>query len=325
MPSGPSVTACTAAVFVTIVKTTSLCSATSRGVSRPARAGFEQRLRLLRRPVPDRDRVAGVEQAARDRAAHHAEADVAELSHRATLPSSTSALDADEVGAHLRSRAASASPRGDRSADRAMLDRRSSRGCRGSTKIDISARRMTSRTACMRVEDDAGCASPRRSRDGSGGRRRCSGRRVVSSLRARRAISVDRGVHLREVRVTVPLRRERRRLALENPAQLVDVEHRCLVEAEQQLERAVQRVRVVRHDEGSPLPRSRSRPATRASGAPRGPTSGRRGTPAVSSRSGGQRVARLEAARADLPQQLLRDQLVDLPALDRLVAHAASV
>ena len=33
MPSGPSVTACTAAVFVTIVKTMSLHSATSRGVS----------------------------------------------------------------------------------------------------------------------------------------------------------------------------------------------------------------------------------------------------------------------------------------------------
>ena len=54
MPSGPSVTACTAAVFVTIVKTMSLRSATSRGRVGPRHAGVEQRLRLLARPVPDR-------------------------------------------------------------------------------------------------------------------------------------------------------------------------------------------------------------------------------------------------------------------------------
>ena len=83
MPSGPSDTACTAAVFVTIVKTMSLRSATSRGLSAQRAPAASSGSAFSRRPVPDGDGVAGVEQPAGDAAAHHSEADVAELSHAA--------------------------------------------------------------------------------------------------------------------------------------------------------------------------------------------------------------------------------------------------
>src|SRR5438128_6480080 len=119
IPSGPSVTAFTAAVFVTIVKTISLAAATSRGVS-------AQRAPASRRGAAfSRVRF------------HTVTAWPASSSRRTTPPPITPSptyprsaiqdslldvrLDADEVGAHLLAGALGVASR-DRRADRVVLD-----------------------------------------------------------------------------------------------------------------------------------------------------------------------------------------------------------
>src|SRR5438874_951636 len=121
MPSGPPVTAWTASVFVTIVKTISLWSATSRGLAAqraPAassgsafsRVRFHtvtvwpasSSLRLIARPITPRPTKPS---SAMDDALFHVR------------------LDADEMGTHLLPRPLGIA-RGNRRPDRAVLDDR---------------------------------------------------------------------------------------------------------------------------------------------------------------------------------------------------------
>ena len=118
----------------------------------------------------------------------------------------------------------------------------------------------------------------------------------------------------------MPLGRETGRLALEDAAELVDVQHRCLIETEQQLHAGVQRVRVAGDDEGAVAAVLDHSP--RLEHPERLPYRGAAGPERLRQLAlGRQRVARLQLPLADPPQQLVRDQLVELLALDRLVAH----
>ena len=131
----------------------------------------------------------------------------------------------------------------------------------------------------------------------------------------------DRGVHQLEVRLGPPLGRETGGLAFEDAPQFVDVEHRRLVEVEQELQARVERV--------GPAARARSTAADvlddtlrlqHAQGLANGgaPRPERLGQLPL----GRQGVARMQPAAADPAQQLIGDQLVDLLALDRLVAQS---
>src|SRR5690348_5694503 len=119
MPSGPSVTACTASVFVTMVKTNSLRSATSRGLSAqraPAASSGSAFSRVRFQtvsvwPASSRRRLIAVP-----------------IPPRPTKPTSAThvlhlhvGLDPNEVGAHLLARALGVAG-GDRGADRPVLD-----------------------------------------------------------------------------------------------------------------------------------------------------------------------------------------------------------
>ena len=317
---------------MTIVKTISLCSATSRGLSAqraPASSSGSAFSRVRFQTVT----VCPASSRRRDdRAAHHAEPDVAELSHRCTPfvagdRRSSALWTSDSTRTRWARIASRARPR------RAPRSRRGSRGAARATRSGLLGneedrhqrapdRRRAAHASCG---GRAGSASPRRSRDGSGGRRRCSGRRGRLVAASAAAISVDRGVHLaRGAASVVPLGGERRRLALEDPAQLVEVVHRRLSSrvsrscsellsgfaASGDDERAaVAAVSITPCDSSI---RSASRTEER-------PDAEALGQLAL----GRQRVARLQPARADLAEQLLGDQLVHLAALDRLVAHGS--
>ena len=131
----------------------------------------------------------------------------------------------------------------------------------------------------------------------------------------------DRGVHQLEVRIGPALGRETGGLAFEDAPQLVDVEHRRLVEVEQELQARVERVGPTGDDEGAVadvldhalrLEHAQRFAHRRAPGPERLRELALRG----------QLVARMQLAGADPAQQPLGDQLVDLLALDRLVAQS---
>ena len=116
------------------------------------------------------------------------------------------------------------------------------------------------------------------------------------------------------------LRSERRSLAIQDAPQLEQVvEPGAVVECEEQAERAVQRVGRLRDDEGSTVGRDDhalglEHPQRLADGG--APDAEALGQLAL----GREHVARPEPAAPDFREQLLCDLLVDLPALEGLVA-----
>src|SRR5205814_10250878 len=123
-----------------------------------------------------------------------------------------------------------------------------------------------------------------------------------------------------QVLVRAACGREPGRLTLEQPSQLEDVVQRPLVEREQQPQRAVERIAVGRDDEravadGLDQAARLEHPEGLADRGAPGPVQPRQ----LALRR--QRISRLEAPVADLAEQLLGDQLVDLAALDWSGGH----
>jgi len=120
------------------------------------------------------------------------------------------------------------------------------------------------------------------------------------------------------VLVRAPLGGERRRLALDDPAQLVDVVHARLVQAHQEPQRVVERIGKAGNDERTVADGLDQ--ALRLEHAQR--LAHGRAACAVELRQlafGRQGVSGQQPPLADLREHLLGDQLVDLAPLDRLV------
>ena len=144
---------------------------------------------------------------------------------------------------------------------------------------------------------------------------------VAPAVRPQRGVHLrDRGVHLAHVLVAMPLGGERGRLAVEDPPQLEEIVHPgTLVQRKEQTDRAAERVRDVRDGERAAVPRYHALRLEHAQGlANRGAADAEALRQLALRRK---RVARPEAAAADLREQLLRNLLVDLATLERLVVR----
>ena len=95
-PSGPAAIASSAASSVTMLKTTSAVSATSRGVSRQTRPSSSSGAALSLGAVPADQRVAGGDEPASDPATHRSETDEPDRGHDAILPDHI--LDLRDIG-----------------------------------------------------------------------------------------------------------------------------------------------------------------------------------------------------------------------------------
>ena len=215
------VTACTAAVFVTIVNTTSLALgdlARAVGPRAPASSSGSAFSRVRFQTVTV---VAGVEQPTDD-ARSPSRRDRRSRAQPCATPFSTSDWTRARCGEHLRARTLGVAS-GDRSADRAMLDHRALGAPRDHEDRE-SAR------AAARRAPRACCAA-------RAGSRRLRDREVEAEVGVDEVVAAAglasaachrprRGVHLGEVLVPVPLGGERGRLAIEDPAELEEVVRR---------------------------------------------------------------------------------------------------
>jgi hypothetical protein len=130
------------------------------------------------------------------------------------------------------------------------------------------------------------------------------------------AHELRRGSHAVQVGLVAPFRGERDRLAFEDPAHLEELAQAPFLDGEEERQRVVQGVSEVRHREGAAAPGDQplrlEHPQRLADG---------RAADAVVLHQltlRGQRVARLQMPLADQREQALRNQLVRVPALDRL-------
>ncbi len=285
----------------------------------PARALHEQGLGLLACAVPDRHVVTGGEQPPDDRAAHHPEPDVAELSH-AGLPSGRRPPTRARWS-RISSRARTASP----AATAARICRCSSDRALGALGdlvdgAERAPKHVADRLHAVEHEPVAGGTGEREVEAQVGVDERVGAARPFERGRH----LVDRGVHLGEVLLPVALGCQCGRLALEDPAQLEQVVHaRLLVEAEEEPQRGLERIRRLGHDERTAV-RGRDH-ALRLEHAQR--LADRRAANLEALRQlalGRQRVARLQPPGADLGKELIRDLEIDLASLEGLKARGIS-